>query len=164
MDELAKKLDLVSYGLAWLVRWLALGMVLTTLTIVVMRYVFEIGAIPLQELVIYMHGILFLLGIPYGLRQGTHVRVDLFYSRLEPRTQQIINLAGHLLFLLPVALFILIYSTPYALAAWRILEGSPEVGGLPAVFLLKTLIPLAAALLIFQGFVEILKTVHGLRR
>ena len=63
------------------IRWLALAMVLVTLVVVVLRYVFNVGAIPLQEAVMYMHGVLFLLGIPYGLRQGTHVRVDIFYAR-----------------------------------------------------------------------------------
>jgi len=139
------------------IRWLALVMVLVTVAVVVLRYVFAIGAIPLQESVIYMHGLLFMLGIPYGVLQNTHVRVDIIYSRLNPRQQDWINLGGHLLFLLPVAAFIFVTSLPYVAASWRVLEGSSEVGGLPAIFILKTLIPVMAALLFLQALSEIAK-------
>ena len=88
------------------IRWLALAMVLVTLVVVVLRYVFNVGAIPLQEAVMYMHGVLFLLGIPYGLRQGTHVRVDIFYARRLAPWQTHINLVGHIIFLLPLGIFI----------------------------------------------------------
>ena len=132
-------------------------MVLVTVAVVVLRYAFAIGAIPLQESVIYMHGMLFMLGIPYGVLQNTHVRVDIIYSRLKPRQQDWINLGGHLLFLLPVAAFIFLTSLPYVAASWRVLEGSAEVGGLPAIFVLKTLIPVMAALLFLQALSEIAK-------
>ena len=145
------------------IRWLALAMVAITLLIVLLRYAFNIGAIPLQESVMYMHGTLFLLGIPYGLRQGTHVRVDILYSKMPPAGQNLIDLAGHVLFLLPVSVFILYTSLPYAQASWRVFEGSSEVGGLPAIFLLKTLIPLTAVLLLSQACVEITRCVQRLR-
>lgn len=139
-------------------RWLALGMVAATLAIVVLRYVFNIGAIPLQESVMYMHGCLFLLGIPYGIRQDTHVRVDILYAnRLKP-WQRHIDIGGHILFLLPVSVFIVYSSMPYALASWRVLERSPEVGGLPAVFILKSLIPLTGSLMVLQALTEIART------
>ena len=108
----------------------------------------------------YMHGILFLIGIPYGLRQNTHVRVDIFYAHRLSRWQREINLCGHILFLLPLSLFIVYASWPYTLASWRVLEGSPEVGGLPAIFLLKSLIPLTGVLLASQGLVEIIRLLN----
>ena len=162
MEQLAKALDSISFATAWVIQWLALFMVVATIIVVVLRYGLNVGAIPLQESITYMHGLLFLFGIPFGLRQGTHVRVDLVYSRLSPKAQQTIDLAGHVLFLFPVAIFILVSSIPYAAASWRILEGSPEVGGLPAVFLLKTFIPVAACLLIIQAVAETLKTLRRL--
>jgi TRAP-type mannitol/chloroaromatic compound transport system permease small subunit len=149
--------DRINQQLAGIIRWLALFMVLATVTIVVLRYVFSIGAIPLQESVMYMHGMLFLIGIPYGLKQDTHVRVDIIYSRLSARDKSRVDIAGHLLFLLPVSAFILITSLPYVAASWRVLEGSSEVGGIPGVFLLKTLIPVMASLLFLQGLSEIVK-------
>lgn len=132
-------------------------MVVVTVLIVILRYLFAVGAIPLQESVLYMHGLLFLLAIAYGVQQDTHVRVDLLYSRLTDRQRQLVNLTGHIVFLLPVGIFMLVTTLPYVSASWRVLEGSSEVGGIPAIFLLKTLLPVMAALLVLQGLSEILK-------
>ena len=132
-------------------------MVLATVGIVVLRYVFSVGAIALQESVMYMHGLVFLLGIPYGIRMGTHVRVDIFYAKQSPERQALINTLGDVVFLLPLAGFIFVSSLPDTINSWRVLQGSSEVGGLPAVFLLKTLIPVTAALMFLQGVAEIAK-------
>ena len=157
LNTLLDKLDHFIEQVARGVRWLALAMVLITLVVVILRYVFNLGAIPLQESVTYLHGILFLLGIPYGLRQGTHVRVDILYARRLAPWQPHINLTGHLIFLLPLGIFLVTTTWSYAAASWRVLEGSPEVGGLPAIFLLKSLLPVFGVLLITQGMVEIRK-------
>ena len=125
-------------------------MVLLTITVVILRYVFAIGAIPLQESIMYMHGILFLTGIPYGIYKNTHVRVDIFYAQMKSTRKGLVDLCGHTLFLIPISTFILITSWPYTLASWRVLEGSAEVGGIPAVFLLKTLVPAAALLMLLH--------------
>lgn len=138
-------------------------MVVATVAIVVLRYALNQGSILLQDTVLYLHGLTFLLGIPYALKQDSHVRVDLLYSRLGQRGRALVNLLGHLLFLVPVSVAILVYSHTYVANSWRILERSPEVGGLPAVFLLKTLIPLMAVLLLLQGVAEIVRCVAVLR-
>lgn len=157
MTLLIKAIDRLNERLSHAVRWLALFMVLVTVTIVVLRYLFGVGAIFLQEGVMYMHGCLFMLGIPFTLRQDGHVRVDIIYSRLNQKHKNWIDAGGHLILLLPVSVFIFVTSLPYVAASWRVLEGSNEVGGVPAVFLLKTLIPLTAALLFLQGLSEIAK-------
>ena len=99
----------------------------------------------------YLHGALFMLAIALGVDDNTHVRVDILYSRRSPEQQAWIDLVGHILFLLPSAGFIIWVSLPYVSNSWQILEGSSEVGGIPGVFLLKTLIPLTGALLFCQG-------------
>ena len=132
-------------------RWLALMMVLVTFAIVVLRYALNSGGALLQESVMYMHGALFMLAIALGIRDNSHVRVDIVYSRRSAAQQGWIDLLGHVFFLLPVAGFMVWVSLPYVLNSWRILEGSSEVGGIPGVFLLKTLIPLTGALLFLQG-------------
>jgi len=142
---------------------LTLAMVLITLLIVVLRYLFGQGAIALQELVIYLHGLVFMLGIPYALHHNAHVRVDIFSNRLGPRGRDWVELFGHGLFLVPFCLVVLIYSTPYVAASWRVLEGSSEVGGIPAIFLLKTLIPLMAVTLLLQGLAECAGLIARLR-
>ena len=132
-------------------RWLTLIMVLLTFGIVILRYALNSGAVLLQESVMYLHGALFMLAIALGVDDNTHVRVDILYSRRSPEQQAWIDLVGHILFLLPVAGFMIWVSLPYVSNSWQIREVSSEVGGIPGVFLLKTLIPLTGALLFCQG-------------
>jgi len=155
--RLNERIDTFTEGLGRGIAWLMLAMVLITLLIVILRYALDQGAIMLQESVMYLHGLAFMLGIPYALKVDAHVRVDIVYARLEPEGKAAVNLAGHLLFLIPLSLFILVYSWDYVASAWRVVEGSAEVGGLPAVFLLKSLIPAMATLLLVQGIAEILR-------
>jgi TRAP-type mannitol/chloroaromatic compound transport system permease small subunit len=139
-------------------------MVIGTAVIVLLRYALSQGAILLQETVLYMHAVAFMLGIPYALKADVHVRVDLVYSRLGRRGRAVVDLLGHLLFLVPVAVAIMVYSRNYVASSWRIFEGSSEVAGIPGVFLLKTLIPLMAGLLLLQGLAEIVRCVLLLAR
>ena len=140
-----------------LLAWLALGMALMTTLVVVLRYGFNIGSIAAQESVTYMHGSLFLLGAAYALKSGAHVRVDIFYRGFSARTKAWVNSAGGIVFLLPLCVFILMSSWDYAGESWSMLETSAEPGGIPAVFLLKSLVPLIAITLALQGIAEILR-------
>jgi TRAP-type mannitol/chloroaromatic compound transport system permease small subunit len=128
-----------------------------------MRYAFKQGSILLQEAVMLLHALVFLLGIPYALKQNAHVRVDVLHGRLSDRGRAMVDLLGHLLFLVPVSLTIVVYSYGYVMNSWYILERSSEVGGIPGVFLLKTLIPLTALLLLLQGLAESLRCLRRLR-
>ncbi|MEM7220947.1 MAG: TRAP transporter small permease subunit [Pseudomonadota bacterium] len=138
-------------------------MVLLTAGIVAARYLFDAGAIAVQEAVMYLHAATVMLGLGYALRHDAHVRVDVLANRLGPRARAAVELAGHLLFLLPVTVAVIWFCWDYVAASWRIREGSPEVGGIPGVFLLKTLLPLGAALLLLQGVAETLRTLTKLR-
>lgn len=131
--------------------WLNLGMVAATCIVVALRYAFGAGAIALQESVIYMHAIALSGGLAYTLQRDAHVRVDLIYARMGERGKAWVNLCGHVFLLLPTCICIALVSLAYAVRSWSILEGSPEVGGVPAVFLLKSLLPASAALLALQG-------------
>ncbi len=139
-------------------------MVVVTVVVVGLRYGLATSSIFLQESVMYMHGAVLMLGISYALKENRHVRVDIFYARMSERRQALVDVTGHLLFLLPVSLLIFWTSLPYVANAWRVLEGSSEVGGVPAVFLLKTLIPIMALLLGLQGLNEIVRGVQRLRQ
>ncbi len=138
--------------------WLTLGMAAVTALIVILRYGFNIGSIMAQESVIYMHGALFLLGAAYALKAGAHVRVDIFYRNFDPRTKAWVNSLGGIVFLLPLCVFILVSSWDYVSESWGMRESSPEPGGIPAVYLLKSLLPLAAINLALQGVAEILRS------
>jgi len=141
-----------------LLAWLALAMALVTALIVVMRYGFSVNSIFAQESVVYMHGCLFMLGAAYALKTGAHVRVDIFYRNFSPRAQAWVNSLGGIVFLMPLCLFILFSSWNYVAESWAVRETSPEPGGIPAVFLLKTLIPLLAVNLFLQGLAETLRS------
>ena len=140
-----------------LLAWLALSMALVTALIVVLRYGFSIGSIMAQEAVIYMHGCLFMLGAAYALKSGAHVRVDIFYRDFSPRTRAWVNSLGAIVFLLPLCVFIGFASWNYVAESWAIREISPEPGGIPAVFMLKSLLPLMACNLFLQGLAETLR-------
>ena len=136
-----------------LVSWLTLPMVVGTFVIVVLRYAFDVGWIWMQEGVVWLHALVFMLAAAYTLRHDAHVRVDIFYRRLPRRRQALVDVLGIVLLLLPVSAFILSVSWDYVEASWRIREGSREAGGLPYPFvpLLKSAIPLTALLLVIEG-------------
>ena len=147
------------------VAWLVLLMAFVTVIVVARRYIFQAGGeIYLQESVIYMHSLMFMFGLSYAMKHDGHVRVDLFYSRFGPRSKAIVDIAGHILFLLPTCLVIAIFSLEYVAASWRVLEGSREVGGIPGVYLLKTVIPLTAVLLVLQSMLDVSRRIGDLRK
>lgn len=131
--------------------WLTILMVLITFTVVLLRYAFNLGWIGMQESVSYLHALVFMLGAGYAFKHEAHVRVDIFYQNFSPRRRAWVNLLGNLLFLIPFTVFILVNSFDYVAASWRIKEASPETGGLPYIYLLKTVIPAMAVVLLLQA-------------
>ena len=144
-------LDTLSEWTGRAVAWLTLGMVLVTFAVVVLRYAFDLGWIAMQESVTYMHGLVFMLGAAYTLKRNHHVRVDIFYRKLSPRGRCLVDFLGGLLLLIPTCLFITWAGWDYVMSSWAVLEGSREAGGLPAVFLFKTLILVMPVLLLLQA-------------
>lgn len=162
MGRAIRLIDAFNYRLGRTVMWLAALMALVQFLVVIMRYVFAIGSIPLQESIWYMHGMLFMLGAGFALMVDGHVRVDIWYREAPPRAKALIDLLGTLLFLLPVTTAIIWLSWGYVLNSWRVLEGSTEVSGLPFIFLLKTTIWIFAGLLALQGIALLLRALMTL--
>lgn len=133
------------------VAFASIAMALITTGVVILRYGFEQGAIAAQESVLYLHGAVFMLGAAPTLLADKHVRVDVFYRNFSQRQQTWVNTLGHTLFTTPICLLIIFGSWDYVAESWSIMESSPEPGGIPAVFLLKTLIPAMAVLLLLQA-------------
>ena len=121
--------------------------------VVILRYFFDTGWIWLQETILWMHALIFLLVAPYALEEDAHVRVDVFYRKWSKKTQALVNLLGALVFLCPFSLFLFYSSFDYVFSSWIIHEASRDTGGLPYPFisLLKSTIPLTALLLFMQG-------------
>jgi len=137
-------------------------MVLLTFLIVVLRYGFNLGWIAMQESVMYLHGMVFLLGAAHTLRVNEHVRVDIFYRRFSPKKQAKVDIFGSLFLLMPVNIFIFMVSFEYVMRAWRVMEASQEAGGIPGVFLLKSLILIFSFTMLLQGISEVVRNVARL--
>ncbi len=155
-------IDRMNEAIGRILAWFMVVMALLMVSVVLLRYVFGIGTLILQESILYLHGTSFMLTIAWALKRGGHVRVDVFYGRMTLRQRNLVDLTGHLLLLLPVCVLVFWTSIPYVQASWRILEGSADVGGIPGVFILKTLIPIFAILLFLQGLCEIARAVKGI--
>lgn len=134
------------------IAWGTLFLVLVTALVVILRYGFNTGSIALQESILYLHAVVFMLGIGYTYNQDRHVRVDVFYAHAEERKKLWINFLGNLFFALPTMGFILWVGWDYVSASWAIQERSTEASGLGYVYLLKTLIILMPILMILQIF------------
>ncbi|MDH3595602.1 MAG: TRAP transporter small permease subunit [Rhodospirillales bacterium] len=139
--------DVIGRGVAWL----TLAMVLITFVVVILRYIYAIGWVWMQESYVWLHGIVFMLGAGYTLLHNGHVRVDIIYRTASPRYKSVIDLFGSLVLLLPLVVVVFLVSYQYVLASWLKFEESREAGGLPALFLLKTVILAFCMLLGLQG-------------
>ena len=164
LDLWIARLETINHKTGIATAWLTLLMVLVTFLVVLLRYVFDFGSIALQESIIYMHACVFLLGAAYTLQKNAHVRVDIFYQRLSAAKQAWVELFGTLFFLTPTMLFIFIVSWEYVSESWAVTEGSREAGGLPGVFLLKTVILLMAALMLLQGLANVLRAIQTIKQ
>lgn len=145
------------------VAWLTLAMVLLTFIIVLLRYGFSLGWIWLQESVTYLHATVFLLAAAWTLQDDGHVRVDIFYRDGSPSHKAWVNLVGTALLLIPFCLFLVIIGWEYVAASWRLFEGSREAGGMPLVYLLKSLILIFPVLLLAQSACTVTQSVRVLR-
>lgn len=161
MLQFAGYVDRLNRGIAHVLRWFALAMVLVQFGIVIGRYVFGVNSIWVQESVLYLHATLFMLAAGFTLLADKHVRVDIFYAKASPASRRRIDIAGHLLFLLPSMAALAWWSWPSVRNSWKILEGPISVGGIEAVFLLKSLIPLFCALVALQSLAILIRLCAG---
>lgn len=158
MPEITRNLEVINEWVGRGVAWLTLLMVMITFSVVVLRYGFNLGSIAMQESILYLHALNFMLGAAFTLKHDAHVRVDIFYQKMGPLGRAWVDLLGTLLLLLPVCGFIFWSSWDYVTMSWEVREASGEAGGLPFVYLLKSILLLMPSLLILQGMVIILKS------
>jgi len=150
-----QRLSAFTEKLGQLISWLTFAMTILMFTLVVLRYVFSFNLIFLQESVLYLHAIVFLLGAGYTFKANEHVRVDILYRTLPEHKQALVNLFGCLFLLLPMMTFIGIISWEYISFSWSMMEKSQEAGGLPFVYLLKSMILGMVFTVCIQGIAEI---------
>jgi TRAP-type mannitol/chloroaromatic compound transport system permease small subunit len=159
----AERIDRLNAAIGRGAAWLCLFVVVVQFAVVVLRYVFGFGSVRLSESIVYAHAGLFMLASAWTLAAGSHVRVDVFYADASPRVRATIDLCGSLFLLLPFMAVLAWFALPYVSRSWTILESSRETSGLPAVFLLKTLIPAFALLMALQGVSQSIKATAVLR-
>jgi len=146
-ERIDQTIDTLGKGIAWM----TITMVLVMAVVVILRFVFNIGWVWLQESVNYLHAYIFMLGAAYTLRHDGHVRVDIFYRQMSTKRKALVDLLGTLFLLIPVSGFIFYASWAPTLEAWSTLEGSQRTGGLDFAYILKSSMLLMPVLLILQG-------------
>jgi len=163
LKRLIRILDSLAEFTGRLIAWGTLLMVLITFGVVLLRYVMDTGWIAMQESTTYLHALVFMLGAAYTLKHGGHVRVDVLYQRFSERGRAWVNLLGTLILLFPLMSFILWISWEYVVESWKVMEGSREAGGLPGVFILKTLLLLMPLAMLLQGLALALSSLQVIR-
>ncbi len=158
-------LDNISIAVGRAISWLTLFMVIVTFVIVVLRYIFGMGWIWLQESLTWMHAVVFMLGAAYTLQQEQHVRVDIFYRKMSDRRRAWVDFLGVLIFIFPLCAFFVYTSMDYVAASWSIREVSRNSGGLPFPFipLLKSVLVIMPVAVALQGLSLFLRSARIIR-
>lgn len=148
---LADALESVGDAIGRALSWLTVACVLVCFSVVVLRYVFSIGFIWTQELYVWLHAIVFTGCAGYALKHDKHVRVDVFYARMSERARAWVNLFGALAMILPWMAVTVWLVVPWVAQSWAMRESSGMPDGMPAVYLLKGMLLVMAALLSLQA-------------
>lgn len=159
LSAIVKAVDRLNERVGRWTSWLVLAMVVNTFLVAVLRYGFDLGWVWLQELYVWMHGTIFMVGVGYTLLHDGHVRVDIFYQAASRRAKAWINLLGTIFLLVPTLGAVLWFTWPYVLLSWQRLEVSREAGGMPGLFLWKTTMLIFCVLLFLQGLALALRSI-----
>lgn len=154
----------LNQGLGVFFSWFSLGIVLVCFTVVVLRYFFSIGSVWMQDLFVWLNGMMFMGIAGYTLMQGQHVRVDVFYRPSSLRRKAWVDLFGSVVFVTPFVYVIVRYGLPYVHRSWRYLEGSSNYGGMDGLFVVKSFILVFAAVIALQSLAMVLRSVLILLR
>ena len=141
------------------VKWLTLATVLICATVVFIRYALHAGLIWLQDLYVWTHGAVFMLGAGFTFMANKHVRVDIYYARKSPKAQAWFDLVSTVVFLFPWIIVLGYLGWPYVTASWGLLEPSSQVGGMPGLFVLKSCILAFCFLMGLQGLAVIARCI-----
>ena len=158
--KISQVIDLISEKIGIFTAYLILPMIIITFLVAFMRYVLDVGSIAIQEIIIYLHALVFSVGAAFTLKNDMHVRIDIFYSNYKRDFKKIINILGASLFLIPTCILIFITSWDYVISSILLLESSKEAGGLPILYILKSYILILCIALFFQAISEIFKNLN----
>ena len=154
-------IDKLINGISNILILMMIAMPIITSILILSRAIFGFGSISMQELVMYFHATVFMLGIAYTLKHNRHVTIDIFYSTFSPKLKKLILQIGHLFIIIPFAIFLIYISSGMVSESWRIMEGSSEAGGLGYIFILKSLIPLCGLLILLESLTILIREFKG---
>ncbi len=159
--NLSSKIDNFTERTGQTISWLVITLVLLVGYDVTMRYVFQSGSIGIQELEWHLFSVIFLIGAAYTLKHDEHVRLDVLYRSkfINDKTRAWIDAFGAIFILLPFCILIVVSTWPFISQAFIHNEASPDPGGLPARWLIKSIIPIGFGLLLLQGIAESIKNI-----
>ena len=163
LRRLARKIDLVQEHIGRAMSWVLLAMVLVTFGDVVLRYAFNKSAVWTQELEWHLFAVCYLLAAGYTMLYDEHVRVDIVYSRWSKRKKAKSDFIFLFIFFFPSCLMILLTTWPFLRNSFMVNEGSPDPGGIPARWLLKSMIIVGFGLLTLQGISQAVKNFYVLK-
>ncbi len=161
MNYFISIVDGINDRIGKLVSWLTLSLVLLVCFDVLRRYFLNRTDAWIMELEWHMFALIFLLGAAYTFKESKHVRVDLFYSQFDKKNKALLNIIGGLVLLVPFCILLIIITVYYAYDSYLLGEGSPDPGGLPYRYIIKSLIPFAFFLLLLQAIAEVLKNIKS---
>ncbi len=156
---LVRTIDAINERIGQAVSWLTLGCVLVCFAVVVLRYGFGIGFLWMQELYVWFHAGVFMLGAGFTYLHGGHVRVDILFGRLSPRGKAWTDIFGTLVFLFPWLAVVVYWGIPFFMASWNINEVSMQAGGMPYLWLMKAIVLGFCAVLGIQGVAHLARSV-----
>ena len=162
-ERLADGIDSFIDAVGRITAWSSLALALVMSGNVLLRYVFHTGTVWSQELEWHLMAPICLFGMSYALRHGEHVRVDVMFAGFSQRTKNFIELISALL-LMAICLIVIWLSVSYVMQSWANNEGSANPGGIPARYVLKSLIPIGFALMLVQAFGHAIRFFHAWRR
>lgn len=136
--NIIRAISALNTGLGRLFSLFSLGIVVVCFSVVVLRYGFRTGSLPLQDLYVWLNGMMFMGIAGYALQRNSHVRVDVFYRDMQPRSKALVDMFGCVFFIAPFLAVIWIWGFPYVQRSWSIWEGSPNYGGLNGFYILKS--------------------------
>ena len=159
MKKISIFIDRITETISNLLVIALLSMILIACISIILRFLFNISFVSIQELIMYLHASIFMLGISYALKENSHVKIDVLLNTFNNKIQKLIGVFGMIVFLIPTSLFIGYISSEMVIKSWQIFEGSSEAGGMNLVYILKTLIPIMAILMLLQSLSILIKKI-----
>ncbi|BCN94346.1 C4-dicarboxylate ABC transporter [Thiomicrorhabdus immobilis] len=164
LSSLSKRLDAFIECIGHLSSWLIFMLVLLVAGNVLARYFFSASSVGMQELEWHLLAAIAMFGSVYTLQQGEHVRVDLFYHRYSQRTKRWMDLVIPLFIIIPFSVFMIYLTSDFVFRSYDIMEVSPDPGGLPYRYLVKSLLPIGFVLIAIQGLALFLKALTNTKQ